>query len=108
MSSLVEVLVAMALFVLAFVTVVSPLQQGHRSAVECDRRVQALALATDLIEQQRCLPFSKVVALQGTEEPYSYTLQVKQQPNLKVLTLQVRWGENGQLNYGTMIQGDAP
>ena len=108
MSSLVEVLVAMALFVLAFVTVVSPLQQGHRSALECDQRVRALALATDLIEQQRCLPFRKIVPLQGTQEPYSYTLQVKQQPNLKVLTLELRWGQNGLLRYGTMVQGDAP
>lgn len=108
MSSLVEVLVAMALFVLAFVIVISPLQQGHRSAVECEQRVRALALATDLIEQQRRLPFLQVKPLQGNQELYSYVLEVKQQPNLKVLTLEVRWGQNGLLRYGTMMQGDAP
>ena len=62
MSSMVEVMVALSLFVLAFGTVLSPLQLSHRSAVECSQRMQALALANDLIEQQRGLAFDKIVS----------------------------------------------
>ncbi len=108
MSSMVEVMVALSLFVLAFGTVLSPLQLSHRSAVECSQRMQALALANDLIEQQRGLAFDKIVSTTGTRDIYSYTLTVRQQPNLKVLQLQLRWGDQKVLDYGTMISGEAP
>lgn len=108
MNSLTEVLVAFGLFVLTFGTILSPLQLNRRSAVECDQRMRALALATDLIEQQRCLAFDQVKGLQGRREPYAYTLQVRQQPHLKILSLQVRWGQNGVLDYGTYLQGEEP
>lgn len=108
MSSMVEVLVALSLFVLAFGTVVSPLQLSHRSALECSERMQALALANDLIEQQRGLPFQKIVSTVGTRSIYNYTLTVKKQPNLRVLELQVRWGNHKLLDYGTLISGEEP
>ncbi|MBX3170026.1 MAG: hypothetical protein KF760_21655 [Candidatus Eremiobacteraeota bacterium] len=108
MSSMVEVLVALSLFVLAFGTVVSPLQMSHRNALECSERMQALALANDLIEQQRGLPFDKIVNTAGTRDIYSYTLTVKKQPNLRVLQLQLRWGDHKALDYGTMISGEEP
>jgi Tfp pilus assembly protein PilV len=105
---MVEVLVALSLFVLAFGTVLSPLQLSRRSAVECSQRLQALALANDLLEQQRTLPFEKIVNTAGTRDIYSYTLTVQKQPNLKVLQLQLRWGQQKVLDYGTMISGDSP
>ena len=108
MSSMVEVLVALSLFVLAFVVVVSPLQLSHRSSIECSQRLQALALANDLLERQRALPFDKVVSSAGLEDIYRYTLTVTKQPNLKVLQLQLRWGDEKVLHYGTMISGEAP
>ena len=108
MSSMVEVLVALSLFVLAFGTVLSPLQLSHRSALECSQRLQALALANDLIEQQRSLAFDKIVSTSGIRDIYSYTLTVRRQPNLKTLQLQLRWGDQKVLDYGTMISGDAP
>lgn len=108
MSSMVEVLVALSLFVLAFVVVVSPLQLSHRSSLESSQRLQALALANDLIERQRILPFEKIVSTAGTQDLYNYTLTVKQQTNLKVLQLQLRWGDRKVLDYGTMISGEAP
>lgn len=108
MTSMIEVLVALALFVLAFVTVLSPLQLNRRSAMECSQRMGAIALANDLIEQERGLPFDKIVSLQGTRDLYSYSLVVRQQPNLKTLTLLVRWGNDKQLEYGTLIQGESP
>jgi Tfp pilus assembly protein PilV len=103
-----EVLVALVLFVMAFVIVLSPLQLKQRSAMECSQRMGALALANDLIEQERGLPFDKIVSLQGTRDPYSYSLVVRQQPNLKTLTLLIRWGHDKQLEYGTLVQGDSP
>lgn len=108
MSSMVEVLVALSLFVLAFVTVVSPLQLSHRSANECSERMQALALANDLVEQQRGLPFAKLVSTSGTREIYRYTVTVKKQPNLRVLQIQLRWGDHKVLDYGTLISGEEP
>ena len=108
MSSMVEVLVALSLFVLAFVVVVSPLQLSHRSSIECSQRLQALALANDLIERQRLLAFDKILSSAGVEDIYSYTLVVQQRTNLKVLQLQLRWGDRKVLNYGTMISGEAP
>ena len=108
MSSLVEVLVAFSLFVLAFGTVLNPLQLSHRSAVECSERLQALALANDLVEQQRLLPFDQVVSMEGTRAIYNYRLTVRKQPNLKVLHFQLRWGDGKVLDLGTMISGDSP
>jgi Tfp pilus assembly protein PilV len=108
MSSMVEVLVALALFVLAFVTVVSPLQQGRRSSLECSQRLRALAVANDLVEQQRSLPFEKIVSSAGIRDIYRYTVQVSEQPHLKVLRLQLRWGDDKVLDYGTLISGDSP
>lgn len=103
---MVEVLVALLLFVLTFVTVVSPLQLSHRSALECSQRLQALALANDLIEQQRGLPFDRIVSTSGSRDIYSYTLTVRKQTNLRVLQLQLRWGDHKLLEHGTMISGE--
>ena len=105
---MVEVLVALSLFVLAFGTVLNPLQLSHLSAVDCSQRLQAIALANDLLEQQRTLPFEKIVNTAGIRDIYSYTLTVQKQPNLKVLQLQLRWGQQKVLDYGTMISGDSP
>ncbi len=108
MSSMVEVLVALSLFTLTFVTVVSPLQLSHRSALECSQRLQALALANDLSEQQRGLPLDKIVSSEGQRDIYSFRLTVQKQPNLRVLQLQLRWGDSKRLDYGTLISGEEP
>ncbi|MBN9419716.1 MAG: hypothetical protein J0I12_29940 [Candidatus Eremiobacteraeota bacterium] len=108
MSSMVEVLVALSLFLLAFVVVFRPLQLNHRSSLECSQRLQALALANDLLERQRLLSFDKILNTSGVQGIYSYTLSVRQQTNLKILQLQLRWGDRKVLDFGTMISGEAP
>ncbi|MBS2040042.1 type II secretion system protein [bacterium] len=108
MSSMIEVMVALGLFVLTLAFVFSPLQSNQRSALECSQRLQALALASDLMEQERSLPFDKILPRQGKQDDYTYTLTVGSQPHLKQLRLTITWGHDKQLEFGTLIQGEAP
>ncbi|MFN8609719.1 MAG: hypothetical protein U0931_19425 [Vulcanimicrobiota bacterium] len=105
---MIEVLVALILFVLTFLVVLSPLQINQRSAMECSQRLDALSLANDLIEQARALPFEKVGPIEGRRDIYAYRLDVKSEPHLKVVSLLIRWGRDKQLSFGTLIQGESP
>lgn len=108
MNSLAEVVVAGSLFLLAFITVLGPLEEGHKSAVQTRLRLEALGHATDLVEEQRALPFDQIQSKAGHRGPFRYTIEVKARPHLRILAIELRWGEQGRLSYGTCIQAAAP
>lgn len=118
--SLVEIVVAGLLALLAVNTMIAPLASSHRAAQQGHSRLDALRVAGDLVALARAQPFAEITNYAGTRtiesgnslKVYLYRVDIATPfPHFKQVRIQVRWHERGclrTLEHATGLQGEAP